>query len=77
MEGDNMAFTIPLDQMTTTEKNLAMEKIWDDLYRRADEIPSPSRHNKVLQQRDDGVRKGNEEFTDRETAKRKIRKPVL
>ncbi|MEK9148675.1 MAG: addiction module protein [Candidatus Desantisbacteria bacterium] len=72
-----MTVTIPLDQMTTTEKLLAMENIWDDLCRRADEISSPSWHGKVLQQREERVKKGVEEFIDWESAKGRIRESVL
>ncbi len=71
-----MTVTIPLDQMTTVEKLLAMENIWDDLYRRADEISSPLWHGKVLQQREEKVKKGIEGFTDWENAKGKIREFV-
>ncbi len=71
-----MAGTIPLDQMTTTEKLLAMENIWDDLCRRADEIPSPPWHEKVLQQREKKVKKGVEKFTNWENAKGKIRESI-
>ncbi|MFH0775591.1 MAG: addiction module protein [bacterium] len=71
-----MTVTIPLDQMTTAEKLLAMENIWDDLYRRADEIPSPPWHGKVLQQREEKIKKGIEEFTNWENAKGKIKESV-
>ncbi|MEW6618722.1 MAG: addiction module protein [bacterium] len=71
-----MAVTIPLDQMTTAEKLLSMENIWDDLCRRADEISSPPWHGEVLQQREEKVKKGVEEFTDWENAKGKIKESV-
>lgn len=71
-----MAITIPLDQMTTAEKLLVMENIWDDLYRKVDEIPSPPWHGKVLQQREEKVKKGVEGFTNWEDAKEKIRESV-
>lgn len=71
-----MAVTIPLDQMATAEKLLVMENIWDDLCRRADEISSFPWHEKVLQQREEKVKKGIEEFTDWENAKGKIRESV-
>ncbi len=71
-----MAVTIPLNQMTTTEKLLAMENIWNDLCQRADEIPSPPWHGKVLQQREEKAKKGAGQFTDWENAKKKIRKSI-
>lgn len=35
-----MKFTLPLDKMTTEEKLLALEEIWQDLCRKSDNIPS-------------------------------------
>ena len=71
-----MAVTIPLDQMTTTEKLLAMENIWDDLCQRAGEIPSPPWHGKVLQHREERIKKGVKEFTNWEKAKEEIKESV-
>jgi hypothetical protein len=71
-----MAVAIPLDKMTTTEKLLIMERIWDDLCQKADEIPSPAWHGKILQQREEKVKKGIEKFTDWNNAKEKIREFV-
>lgn len=71
-----MAVTIPLAQMTTIEKLLAMENIWDDLCRNTDEISSLPWHGRILQQRKEKIKEGIEEFTDWEIAKKKIRESV-
>ena len=36
-----MDITLPLDQMTLAEKLRAMEALWDDLYRREEDVPVP------------------------------------
>lgn len=53
-----------------------MENMWDDLCQRADEIPSPPWHGKVLQQREERIEKGMEEFTNWEKAKENIKESV-
>ena len=72
-----MKVTIPLDKMTTAEKLVVMEHIWDDLSRNAKKISSPIWHGKVLQQREENLNKGIDKLDDWENAKRKIRKSVL
>ena len=68
-----MGVTIPLEKMTTEEKIQTMETIWDDLCKKAESIPSPSWHKKVLQEREDRIKKGEEEFVDWNSAKKHIR----
>ena len=46
-----MKLTLPLDKMTTEEKLLALEEIWEDLCRTPDNIPSPAWHVGVLEER--------------------------
>jgi len=71
-----MAISLPLDKMSTEDKISAMENIWDDLCRKADEIPSPPWHNKILQQREEHAQKGTDVFIDWETAKKNIRESL-
>ena len=68
-----MDLAIPLDKMTTIEKLRAMEEIWDDLRRTAEDIPSPSWHADVLEAREKRIQDGSSEFTDWPDAKRSIR----
>lgn len=72
-----MALTLPLDKMSTSEKLLTMENIWNDLCRKADEIPSPLWHKKILCQREENVQKGIDAFIDWEDAKKNIREAVM
>jgi len=71
-----MEITLPLDQMTTEDKVRAMEKIWDDLCKKADSIPSPTWHKKVLQEREESIKNGDDEFVDWNSAKKNIRDKI-
>ncbi len=71
-----MGVTIPLEKMTTEEKIQTMETIWDDLCQKAESIPSPSWHKKVLQEREDRIKKGDEEFVDWNSAKKQIQDKI-
>jgi Putative addiction module component len=68
-----MDIALPLDQMTTLEKLRAMEALWADLSRREEDVPSPLWHERVLKEREEAVRSGEEKFVDWEAAKRKLR----
>ena len=71
-----MKITLPLNEMSTSDKLITMENIWNDLCQHADEIPSPSWHGKVLKQRENDLKNGKDSFTDWEDAKRNIREAV-
>ena len=64
---------LPLDQMTTAEKLHVLEPIWDDLCRTPDDVPSPSWHAGVLEEREKRVREGSSQFVDWSKAKQDIR----
>ena len=68
-----MKLTLPLDKMTTEEKLLALEEIWEDLCRTSDHIPSPAWHASVLQERQQQVEGGSSAFVDWTRAKQNIR----
>ena len=68
-----MEITIPLDKMTTADKLRAMERIWDDLQRKPEDVPSPSWHADVLEAREKQVKEQSSQFVDWTEAKRKIR----
>ncbi|MCX5685193.1 MAG: addiction module protein [Planctomycetota bacterium] len=68
-----MAGTLPLGKMTVEDKLRAMEELWDDLLRTAEEIPSPSWHRDVLRAREARQRGGASRFVDWPEAKRRIR----
>ena len=67
---------VAIDKMTVAEKIRTMEDIWYDLCHHAAEISSPSWHQDVLSQREESLSKGTENFTDWETAKKKIRETI-
>ena len=67
---------LPLDKMTTSDKLSVMEELWDDLCRAAEEVPSPTWHEKVLSGREERVREGQASFSDLADAKGRIRKPT-
>ncbi len=68
-----MEVEIPLEKMTTLDKLRALQRIWDDLQRKPEDIPSPSWHGDVLQAREEGIKEGSSQFVDWSEAKRKIR----
>ena len=71
-----MEINLPLEKMTTEDKIKTMESIWDDLCKRADSISSPSWHEKVLHDREEGVKEGNNEFVDLDRAKKNIQDKI-
>jgi hypothetical protein len=71
-----MELILPLDKMSVSDKIRALEEIWSDLCRRAEEIPSPAWHADVLRAREKRIQKGSSRFTDWTDAKRKIRDRV-
>jgi len=68
-----MKLTLPLDKMTTEEKLLALEEIWEDLCRIPDNIPSPAWHGSVLEERQQRVEEGSSAFVEWARAKQNIR----
>lgn len=68
-----MQVVIPLDKMTTSDKLLALERIWDNLQRTSEEIPSPAWHEDVLRARETRVQQGLSRFKDWRHAKNRIR----
>lgn len=71
-----MSFALPLDNMTTEEKLRMMERIWDDLCKNVEEIPSPAWHTPILSQRESAIQQDEEQIDDWEDAKKRIRKSL-
>jgi len=71
-----MTITLPLARMTTSDKLRALEKIWDDLSRTSENVPSPSWHADVLKARQKRLQNGSARFTEWNEAKRIIRNRV-
>jgi len=68
-----MDVTLPLDQMTTSEKLRALEEIWDDLCGDPESVPSPSWHGGTLRAREQRVQEGPSRFGDWDQAKQEVR----
>ncbi len=69
-----MAFVIPLDEMTTEDKLVAMERLWEDLCRNPEFVSSPAWHEDVLLAREKQVQEGRAKFSTLDEVKDRIRK---
>lgn len=69
-----MGTALPLDKMTISEKLLEVERLWDDLCRDPENVPSPSWHGDVLAEREKQIAAGEMKFIDLDEAKEQIRK---
>ena len=67
-----MSAEIALDQMTTAEKLELLEKLWDDLWQRPGNVPSPDWHGDVLAERTRAIREGETHFEDWDDVKRRL-----
>jgi hypothetical protein len=68
---------INLKEMTIEQKLEAIEYIWDDLCRNAEDIPSPEWHREELEKREKELLSGNSELIDWETAKKGLIDSIL
>lgn len=68
-----MQTSLPLNEMTTTEKLVVINQIWDDLMRNPNDIPSPEWHREVLSARAERVKNGEAQFKDFESVKSELR----
>jgi len=71
-----MDISLPLDKMTNLDKITVMEKLWDDLCRDHESIPSPKWHKEVLEAREKEIIEGNAKFTAFDRAKERIRDKI-
>ncbi len=65
--------SLPLDKMTSLDKIAVMEKLWDDLCRDPESIPSPKWHKEVLEAREKEINEGKAKFAAFDRAKERIR----
>lgn len=68
-----MNVELPLESMTVQEKLVLMERLWDDLSRQPNDVPSPAWHGDILNERIAAVREGRTSFVDWEEAKERLR----
>ena len=71
-----MGYALPLNEMTVFEKLQAIEEIWEDMQKNADEIPVPSWHLEVLESRERKIKEGTAKFIDLKDVKINIRNKI-
>jgi putative addiction module component (TIGR02574 family) len=71
-----MDISLPLDKMTISDKIAMMEKLWDDLCRDPESIPSPAWHQDLLVAREKEIKEGKASFTSFAEVKEKIRDKI-
>src|SRR5436309_4495409 len=65
--------SLPLAQMSRTDKLMALEALWEDLARNEAEFVSPAWHAEELAATERRVNSGEEQFVDWESAKKQLR----
>ena len=68
-----MSTDVSLENLSVAEKLELMEKLWDDLSRRPEDVPSPQWHGDVLAERIAAVRDGRTDFVQWNDAKKRLR----
>ncbi|MBM4153543.1 MAG: addiction module protein [Lentisphaerae bacterium] len=71
-----MTIAIPLERMSAADKLRAIEEIWEDLARVAEDVPSPAWHADVLQARERRIENGEARFLDVAMAKQAVREQL-
>ena len=71
-----MTLTLPLEQMTNTDKVSLMESLWIDLSQQPEAVVSPPWHHDVLRRREKALEAGDEGVMDWSEAKRAIRESL-
>ncbi len=71
-----MPITLPLKEMTLSDKIRAMEDIWANLSENEPNYSPPEWHGEVLKDRKRRLEAGEIGFTDWEVAKKEIREAV-
>jgi putative addiction module component (TIGR02574 family) len=69
-----MSVTLPLNEMTLSEKLEVMETLWQDLSRNAEALESPDWHKTVLDEREQKIQSGKSQFLDWQQVKADLRK---
>ena len=67
-----MSTDISIDSMSTAEKLALLERLWEDLSRRPENVPSPAGHGTVLSERIAAVREGRTAFVAWEDARQRL-----
>ena len=68
-----MSVNLPIEDLTLPEKLALLERLWSDLSRRPQDVPSPEWHGDVLAERIAAVREGRSQFVEWNEAKKRLR----
>jgi hypothetical protein len=68
-----MDISLPLDKMSRLDKIAIMERLWEDLCRDPESIPSPEWLKDILEAREREVSEGKAEFTSFDRSKKRIK----
>ena len=68
-----MNSNLSIESMSVAEKLALMERLWDDLSRCPENVPSPQWHGDVLAERITAVQEGRTKFVGWNEAKRRLR----
>ena len=71
-----MNINLPLSEMSIDEKIEAMELIWQDLGKSAEQIKSPIWHKQALDYRDIQINSGDSQFNSYQETKERILKNI-
>ena len=66
---------LKLEEMTTSQKLMAMEELWEDMSKNLDdEILTPKWHKTILQERENQLENGEATFENFDTVKEELLK---
>ncbi len=68
-----MSTDVSLGRLSVAEKLALMERLWEDLSQRPEDVPSPQWHGDVLAERIAAVRDGRTDFVSWDDVKRHLR----
>ena len=71
-----MKVSLPLKELTVSEKIGIMEEIWSDLSNSEETNSLPEWHDRILEERSGLAKSGEVGFTDWQTAKKQIKERV-
>ena len=66
------ADSVPLQEFSLIEKLALMDRLWEELSRQPEAIPSPEWHGEILTQRLADLETGKTSFLDWEDAKKRL-----
>ena len=71
-----MEISLPLDKMSKLDKIAMIERLWDDLCRDPESIPSPIWHQDVLEAREKQIKEGKATFSSFDRIKERIKDQI-